>query len=93
MHVNVIDEIFHLDEQTEMIAAFDVREICERAAYYFQTSLICDQNKIVLPSSTKKNGWILEVGTCYLELTDEHDNPWFDFLKRRYSRWIPIYQK
>ncbi len=88
--MDVIEKIIPFDELGEMIAAFDVCDLQLHAAYYFQVDLFRKENQLTLPSTTKEGGWTLQVQPHSIELEEDSENPWLDFLKRRYSRWILV---
>lgn len=89
--MKVIEQIIPFDELGEIIAAFNVNDLQVHAAYFFQTELLCVGNRLILPSATRESGWALQVQPRCFEVEEEKENPWLDFLNRRYSNWILVY--
>lgn len=86
----MIDEIAALDEDAEMIAQLDVELIADGAARFFETEIQRQDDLLVLPSSVKKEGWQLCVHPRFFKTEASSENPWLDFLQRRYACQIHL---
>lgn len=88
--MKVIDELAMLDEDVAMIACLDPDAIAAGAARFFETAIQRQDALLILPSATRPSGWQLHICPRFFETDAAVENPWLDFLRRRYPCQIHL---